>query len=376
MRINERETSSKARWSLRLALFSAQLLLVTVLLHRFTAFPTAPTINLMVIGLVLAAIAILFAVLAFQRIWNTGIAGTGVALTGLLIALTIYIVPLYYLPNLLRLPPINDITTDLRSPPQFEAIAQLREPDANPITYPGELFMTQQARTYPDITPLTLERPGQDAYELVRDVISDLGWEVVNDSPPQGASGVGEIEAVDHSLLLGFKDDVVVRVAGERDVARIDMRSASRYGRHDLGANANRIRELFGLVKNRIARAEARKLDAIERERIAEQLKEERRQRDLKRQEKSEQVVSGPAILPPAQFGQGMAGALPIDDPELATVDTAAPDTRPTKPSGFDMIDTLRKPQAAPSPRPSDATQKIQASKRSRREWDPFNLRP
>lgn len=377
MRVDERETSSKARWSLRLALFSAQLLLVTVLLHRFAGFPTAPSINLLIFGLVLAALAILFAVLAFLRIWNTGISGTGIALTGLLIALTIYLAPLYYLPNLLRLPPINDITTDLRSPPQFAAIAEQREADANPAAYPGELFMTQQARAYPDITPLTLERSGQDAYELVRDVINDLGWQVVNDSPPSAATRVGAIEAVDRSLLLGFRDDIVVRISAERNYARIDMRSASRYGRHDLGANANRVRELFGLVKNRIARAEARKLDALERERIAEQMKEERRLRELKRQEKTEQLVNAPAILPPAQFGQGGAVALPLDDPELATHDTAGQPGRPLKPSGFDFIDNIRKQSAGgQKPRTADAPPKIQASKRSRREWDPFDLRP
>ena len=55
------------------------------------------------------------------------------------------------------------------------------------------------------------------------------------------------IEATDTSLLFGFKDDVVIRVAALADVStassRVDVRSLSRVGGSDFGVNAKRIRD-------------------------------------------------------------------------------------------------------------------------------------
>jgi len=44
---------------------------------------------------------------------------------------------------------------------------------------------------------------------------------------------------------MGFRDDVVLRVRTTPDGARIDVRSASRYGYHDFGANASRVSALL-----------------------------------------------------------------------------------------------------------------------------------
>jgi uncharacterized protein (DUF1499 family) len=55
----------------------------------------------------------------------------------------------------------------------------------------------------------------------------------------------GHIEAIARTPILGFREDVVVRVRATPDGARIDVRSASRYGRHDLGGNAARVRALI-----------------------------------------------------------------------------------------------------------------------------------
>ena len=41
---------------------------------------------------------------------------------------------------------------------------------------------------------------------------------------------------------MGFKDDIVIRISREGDSSIIDLRSVSRVGVSDLGANAKRIR--------------------------------------------------------------------------------------------------------------------------------------
>ena len=41
---------------------------------------------------------------------------------------------------------------------------------------------------------------------------------------------------------MGFRDDVVIRISPLGKGTRVDVRSASRFGTHDFGANASRIR--------------------------------------------------------------------------------------------------------------------------------------
>ena len=77
-------------------------------------------------------------------------------------------------------------------------------------------------------------------------VIGKRKWHVVDSRPPQAtAPRDGLVEAIARTPILGFRDDVVVRVRATPDGSRIDVRSASRYGRHDLGANAARVRALI-----------------------------------------------------------------------------------------------------------------------------------
>ena len=148
-----------------------------------------------------------------------------------------------------RLPAIYDITTDPIDPPKFEAIARLRPRDANPVAYAGLYTAEQQRVAYSDIEPdLTTASP-QEAYNAVLKVIAKRKWHVVDARPPQAyAPRDGLIEAIARTPILGFRDDVAVRVRATQEGSRIDVRSASRYGRHDLGTNAARVRALIDEV--------------------------------------------------------------------------------------------------------------------------------
>jgi RNA processing factor Prp31 len=52
-----------------------------------------------------------------------------------------------------------------------------------------------------------------------------------------------------------------LRVRPDSDGARIDVRSASRYGRHDFGTNAARIKSLLEDIDNRVSEIEEQKLE-------------------------------------------------------------------------------------------------------------------
>ena len=92
------------------------------------------------------------------------------------------------------------------------------------------------------------------AYDAALKIVTKRKWRVVDARPPQVAPPrEGLIEAIARTPILGFRDDVVVRVRAAPEGARIDVRSASRYGRHDLGANAARVRLLIDDIDDLLA---------------------------------------------------------------------------------------------------------------------------
>lgn len=136
------------------------------------------------------------------------------------------------------LPPIHDITTDTMNPPQFVDVTPLRIDAPNPVDYPGEEFAEQQREAYPDIRPLELSQSADQAFERALRTARDLGWEIVAAVPSDG-----RIEATATTFWFGFKDDVVIRITPVGAGSRLDIRSKSRLGRSDIGANAARIRK-------------------------------------------------------------------------------------------------------------------------------------
>ena len=245
-RIAEQPTSRLAIWSRRLALFSLAATFIAIIVVRSGALEIVPALSTLGGALALALLAIVLAFGAATSIWKDGVGGIGEAVTGLLIGLALIAYPLYVGAKAYRLPAIYDITTDPIDPPRFDAIARLRPRDANPVTYAGLYTAEQQRTAYSDIEPDMTSVSPQEAYDAALKVITRRKWHVVDARPPQGtAPREGLIEAIARTPILGFRDDVAVRVRATRDGARIDVRSASRYGRHDLGTNAARVRALI-----------------------------------------------------------------------------------------------------------------------------------
>ena len=112
---------------------------------------------------------------------------------------------------------------------------------------------TSSGGAYPDIGPLTVNATPQATYDAAYAVINKRKWRIVDARAPQAARREGRIEAVARTPIMGFRDDVVVRIRTDGDGARIDIRSSSRYGSFDFGANAARIRSLMNEIDDTIA---------------------------------------------------------------------------------------------------------------------------
>src|SRR5580692_3089092 len=254
-RLVDEPVSRLAVWARRIALFSLAATVISVIVVRSGALEIVPALSTFAGALMLAVVAILLALCALGVIWFEGIAGAKQAVAALFIGLALIAYPAFLAIKAYRLPAIYDITTDPIDPPRFDAIARLRPRDANPITYAGLYAAEQQHAAYSDIEPDDTTATPQEAYDAAMKVITKRRWRVVDARAPQGslptraapgaAARDGIIEAVARTPLLGFRDDVVVRVRATADGARIDVRSASRYGRRDLGTNAKRVRDLI-----------------------------------------------------------------------------------------------------------------------------------
>jgi uncharacterized protein (DUF1499 family) len=253
-RISEQPTSRLAIWARRLALFSLAATFIAIVIVRSGALDIVPALSTLAGALVLAIVAMLLACAAAVVIWMEGIGGIRESLTAFFVGLALIAYPAYLGLKAYRLPAIYDVTTDPIDPPRFEAIARLRPRDANPVTYAGLHVAEMQRKAYSDIEPdLTTATP-QEAYDAVLKVITKRRWHVVDARPPlSGPSRDGLIEAIARTPILSFRDDVVVRVRPIQDGARIDVRSASRYGRHDLGVNAARVRTLIDDVDDMLS---------------------------------------------------------------------------------------------------------------------------
>ncbi len=133
-------------------------------------------------------------------------------------------------------PRIHDVTTDTVDPPTFTLAAQQRGPDANTLDIDPETIALQKA-AYPDIATLKTALSVEDAFNRALQTATGMGWTIYRQDPQAGV-----IEAVATTAVMAFKDDVVIRVRGSDAGTLLDLRSVSRVGGGDIGANAKRIR--------------------------------------------------------------------------------------------------------------------------------------
>ena len=152
----------------------------------------------------------------------------------LLVGLASAAVPLDHVRRVKSLPYINDITTDTANPPQFSP----------PKPYPAHFAELQQIG-YPELRALDIAVPPAQAFARAGAAALASGWELVASD-----ERAGRIEAVATTRWFGFQDDIAVRISASGAGSRVDVRSRSRVGRSDLGANARRIQDFLIAMRN------------------------------------------------------------------------------------------------------------------------------
>jgi uncharacterized protein (DUF1499 family) len=222
-------------WSLRIALAAVALLVLGPLLAFVGIVPGLTGMYLFASGALVALVALVAGIITAAR----GGVKPGLAAVALgMLALGVVLTPAFAGGGK---PPINDISTDLRDVPDFTQARTLPENAGRDLSYPED-FKGVVRNFYPDLKALKLAEPPEVVFErAVARAKEHPGWTVTRVD-----SQTGTFEGVAESRVFHFRDDFVVRVRPEEGGGtRVDMRSKSRVGRGDLGANAARIHDFL-----------------------------------------------------------------------------------------------------------------------------------
>ena len=144
-----------------------------------------------------------------------------------------------------KVPPIHDISTDLGDRIEFTPDVAAASPNKDAQGQDRTMVDEMQKSGYPDLAPIQLALPPDQAFAKAKAVAEAMpGWQVTNADLESG-----RIEATATSRIFHFVDDIVIRVRPDAGGSRIDLRSRSRVGQSDLGANAARIRTYAAQIK-------------------------------------------------------------------------------------------------------------------------------
>ena len=132
-------------------------------------------------------------------------------------------------------PSIHDISTDLEDPPNFFA----EKPALPPFQV--DLLKEPIEKHYGDLSNLALNMSPAEGFALVKLLVGERGWKTLAESD----TPFYKIQAEARTMLFRFVDDVVIEVRPRSGGCTVAMRSRSRCGKNDLGANARRIRRFL-----------------------------------------------------------------------------------------------------------------------------------
>jgi uncharacterized protein (DUF1499 family) len=92
----------------------------------------------------------------------------------------------------------------------------------------------------------------QRAYEVTLQLVTRRKWLIIDERAPLPPRRIGRIEAVARTPIMGFREDVSIRVTPDGEGSRVDIRSSSRYFESDLGSNAARVNRFIDDINSAV----------------------------------------------------------------------------------------------------------------------------
>jgi uncharacterized protein (DUF1499 family) len=216
---------------------------VPIFMHRARAIDSDAFAIALGTGIAVALLAMIFAIIAFFRIWYTGDRGWGRATTGLIFGLICLTPVAYGIADGFGYPMANDVSTSVERPPVLLTSNTTSRSMASAQELQAAFPLAFTRRYTLDVQVLFGE---------VEDMLDNLGWEIRQRREPPNLRTEGQINAL-VMTWFGWRDEVAIRVSGIADGASVDVRSASTSGTFDLGKNGRRIEELLVALDDAIA---------------------------------------------------------------------------------------------------------------------------
>lgn len=266
-----RRSSRSAQYAPFCALAGLGLLVIAIAAHRLSLIQQPDLVLIAAGSVFFSFLALLLALKSFYNLWRSGDAGGRRALRAGFIAVVTLVPPALLLGQLAATPRIHDISTDLETPVQFNTvmgneadmlrgqktdarIVLLERLGLSDLTIQNSLSidsmpdMLQQISAYPEISGRQYDSAQDHVLKAVIKVLKDQGLAATGTFGTAGKDVDVSVEATAKTFVLGLRSDVVVRLRDEAEQTTVDMRAVSRYGRYDLGYNAQLIESFFNAL--------------------------------------------------------------------------------------------------------------------------------
>lgn len=236
-------TSKWAVWARRFGALALPVALIPVLLHRGRLISSENFVVIEAVAMALAAMAVACALVAIVRLWFTGDQGWGRAGIALLFGGLCLAPGAYFLWLAAVSPASPDVSTDYANPPVLVSFIESRFVGPEERDRIEAAFPNARPRTYP------IEAP--QMFDVAETLVDAQGWDIRARRAPVGPLDAGQLNAA-VTTLLGFSHEVVIRVTGSADGAKVDMRSTSLSTFPDFGENGQRVESFLLELDNQV----------------------------------------------------------------------------------------------------------------------------
>ncbi len=245
-----RRPSRAARWALPPSVFAPVLAGTSIIAHRIGTLSDQNFVLVLLASVFLGLSGALFALFGLRALWREAAIGGRRSGWALAFSAPVLLPAAAAMWLYQTTAPLSDVSTDTQDPPHFSSHAP-RGPGMN-TNEPPRLNVALQKQYYENVTGRRYQLSSEGIAAQVGALVLENGWQPLFDKPVQRTTGEWLIEAKVTTTVLGFVDDVAIRVTDEGESTYVDMRSASRFGAFDLGANARRIVEFMNALDIRI----------------------------------------------------------------------------------------------------------------------------
>ncbi len=227
-------TSKLASWSRRLGSIALPIFVLSIIMHRSQSI-TSETFHLLIsISFIIASLALITSLISLVQLWFSGDKGWSRAFVGLTLGI-ICLSPLAYASiQAQKYPDVSDVSTN----PELNL--SLIQNTSNKLKTKTLLDQRELLTYFPNMVARNYQISGEELYNFALEQISQLKWQIINSQTLSANNKTAQINAID-TTLFGWRDEIAILIIENEFGASIEMRSASKLAKNDLGKNGKRI---------------------------------------------------------------------------------------------------------------------------------------